>query len=59
MHPIVTLLMLTSLLFVSTDVHAESQVDVGISIGEGGLKGFYLSVGEYYRVPQQDRCNPE
>lgn len=54
MHAIVTLLMLISLLFVSTGARAESQVDVGISIGEEGLKGFYLSVGEYYRIPQRE-----
>jgi len=35
-------------------LHAESRVDVGISIGEGRLRGFYLSIGEYYRVPQRE-----
>ncbi|MEW5746338.1 MAG: hypothetical protein AB1805_12975 [Nitrospirota bacterium] len=33
---------------------AEAQVDVGISIGEEGLRGFHLAVGEYYHVPQRE-----
>ncbi len=31
-----------------------AQVNVGVSIGEEGLRGFYLAVGEYYRVPQRE-----
>jgi len=33
---------------------AEAGVDLGISIGEEGLRGFSLSVGDYYRVPQRE-----
>ncbi|MBE0426044.1 MAG: hypothetical protein IBX72_05295 [Nitrospirae bacterium] len=33
---------------------AEASVDLGISIGDEGLRGFYLAVGDYYRVPQRD-----
>jgi hypothetical protein len=33
---------------------AEAGVDLGISIGEEGLRSFYLSVGDYYRVPERE-----
>jgi len=33
---------------------AAGQVDVGISVGTGGVKGFYLSVGSYFHVPEAD-----
>jgi hypothetical protein len=29
-------------------------VNAGISIGEEGLRGFYLGVGEYFRVPERE-----
>jgi hypothetical protein len=31
----------------------ESKVDLGISLADGRLRSFYLAVGEYYRVPEQ------
>lgn len=34
--------------------HAVSDVDFGISIGSEGIRDFYLSVGNYYRVPVQE-----
>jgi len=33
---------------------AEAWMDFGISIGDDGLKGFYLSIGDYYKVPQTE-----
>jgi hypothetical protein len=33
---------------------AYAQVDVGVSLGEEGLRGFYLGVGEYFRVPERE-----
>ena len=33
---------------------AEAWMDFGISIGDDGLKGFYLSIGDYYKVPQRE-----
>lgn len=33
---------------------AGAGVDLGISIGEEGLRSFYLSVGDYYRVPERE-----
>jgi len=33
---------------------SEASVELGISIGDEGLRSFYLAVGDYYRVPQRD-----
>lgn len=33
---------------------AGASMDLGISLGEDGLKSFYLAVGDYYRVPERD-----
>ncbi len=32
---------------------ADQNVEFGMSIGSQGLKGFYLAVGDYFSVPQQ------
>jgi hypothetical protein len=32
----------------------QGQVDVGISIGEEGLRGFYLAVGDYFKTPEKE-----
>jgi len=31
-----------------------ADVNAGISIGDGGLKGFYLEVGEFFKAPPAD-----
>jgi hypothetical protein len=31
---------------------ATAAVDIGLSIDEDGIKGFYLAIGEHYTVPQ-------
>jgi hypothetical protein len=33
---------------------ANAAIDFGISIGDDGLRGFYLSIGDYYKVPQKE-----
>jgi hypothetical protein len=33
---------------------ANAGFDFGISIGDEGVEGFYLSVGDYYKVPQRE-----
>jgi len=33
---------------------AQAGVDLGVSIGDEGLRGFYLAVGEHYRVPEKE-----
>jgi len=30
-----------------------ADVDVGLSIGDEGLKSFYLAIGDYYQVPEK------
>jgi hypothetical protein len=34
--------------------NSEATVDLGISIGDEGVKGFYLAVGDYYRMPEKE-----
>ena len=34
--------------------HADTRMDIGATLVNGGLKGFYLALGEYYRVPERD-----
>ncbi|HWR88780.1 MAG TPA: hypothetical protein VN260_00845, partial [Dissulfurispiraceae bacterium] len=33
---------------------SEAQVDMGLSVGDEGLRSFYLAVGNYYHVPQTE-----
>lgn len=33
---------------------AKAGVDIGVQFGDEGLRGFYLAVGDYYRVPQRE-----
>jgi len=33
---------------------ADAWVDLGVSIGDEGIRGFYLAAGDYYRVPQKE-----
>ncbi|MBI5285994.1 MAG: hypothetical protein HY878_00175 [Deltaproteobacteria bacterium] len=54
MRTICAFLVLALLLLVSPPGYAETQVDIGVSLGEEGLKGFYFAVGEYYKVPQKE-----
>jgi len=32
----------------------DAQVDIGVSIGDQGLKSFYLAVGDHYKVPEKE-----
>ncbi len=38
----------------ASPVPAETQWNLGISVGNEGVRDFSLSVGEYYRVPQHE-----
>jgi hypothetical protein len=33
---------------------SRADLDVGLSIGDGGIKGFYLAIGEHYRVAEKE-----
>lgn len=39
---------------VSIPAYASSNVDLGVSIGSEGLRGFYLGISNYYRVPERE-----
>lgn len=47
------LLIVLTLMFLFPVSNSEATVDLGISIGDEGLRGFYLAVGDYYRVPER------
>lgn len=38
----------------SATVHGQPQVDIGVSVGPGGLNTFYFSIQEYFRVPERE-----
>jgi hypothetical protein len=48
------LLMFLAFIFLSPISNSEAAVDLGVSIGDEGLRGFYLAVGDYYRVPERE-----
>lgn len=48
------LLIVLTLMFLFPVSNSEATVDLGISIGDEGLRGFYLAVGDYYRVPERE-----
>jgi hypothetical protein len=50
---ILILIFICLFVFVAVCANA-TQVDVGVSIGEEGLRGFYLAVGDYFRVPERE-----
>jgi hypothetical protein len=33
---------------------AQAAVDIGVSVGDEGIRSFYLAVGDYYRVPERE-----
>jgi hypothetical protein len=43
-----------TLIFFFLCSNSEASVDLGVSIGDEGLRGFYLAVGDYYRVPEKE-----
>ncbi|MEW6379833.1 MAG: hypothetical protein AB1611_09520 [bacterium] len=51
---ILTLAALIFLAFSSLAGFAGAQVNLGVSLGDEGLQGFYLAVGDYYQVPQKE-----
>lgn len=46
--------LIITLLLCSLVSFANAAIDFGISIGDEGLRGFYLSIGDYYEVPQKE-----
>jgi len=54
MRILLVFLALSWLLFGGPREGMGADVNLGISIGEKGLKGFHIAVGEYYRVPERE-----
>ncbi len=53
MRAVTALLALSLLLLWPGGQQCRADLDVGLSIGDGGIKGFYLAIGEHYRVPEK------
>ncbi len=54
MREIGLILIVISTLLVCPIAKTDASFDIGVSIGDEGLRGFYLSVGDYYRVPERE-----
>lgn len=54
MRSLMVLLALAALSGGIPAVQADTRMDLGASIVNGDLRGFYLSLGEYYRVPERE-----
>lgn len=46
-------LMAIMLMATAQVIESEAGVEIGVSFGEDGLRGFFLAVVDYYRVPQR------
>ena len=49
----VFVILLAVLLWPAAD-KCRADIDVGLSIGEDGIKGFYLAIGEHFKVPEKE-----
>ncbi|PIP08618.1 MAG: hypothetical protein COX51_03540 [Syntrophobacteraceae bacterium CG23_combo_of_CG06-09_8_20_14_all_50_8] len=54
MRKVIIFMVLVMATLGSTIPRAEAGTEFGISVGEEGLRSFYLSVGDHYRVPQRE-----
>ncbi|MEW6066883.1 MAG: hypothetical protein AB1610_01095 [Nitrospirota bacterium] len=49
------LFIITALVFLLVPVsNSEAVLDLGISIGEEGLRSFHLAIGDFYKIPRKD-----
>jgi hypothetical protein len=53
MRAILFTLVFSLMIFCPFTQQGLADVDVGLSIGDDGLKGFYLAIGDYYHVPEK------
>lgn len=51
-YPILIAVLLGLVIWAGSSTRAD--VNVGVSIGDGGLKGFYLEIGEFFKAPAAD-----
>ena len=54
MYRFLTGLTIVCMIVLASTSKAHAGVDVGISVDEDGIKGFYLAIGEHYRVPERE-----
>ncbi|MDO9190155.1 MAG: hypothetical protein Q7U24_09800 [Sulfurimicrobium sp.] len=54
MHRPIALLILAALSLTAPVAHSETRMDVGASIVNGDVSGFYFALGDYYRVPERE-----
>ena len=54
MRPIQVIVPLFITVFCLSAIPAGAEINAGISIGEDGINGFYLAIGEHYRVPEKE-----
>lgn len=47
-------LILLAAVLLMASVKVDAQINAGISMGRGGLNSFYMTVGNYFRVPQKE-----
>lgn len=50
----VILLIGIGILLVNPVQESRAQVSAGITIGKEGVEGFYLAIGDYYKVPERE-----
>ncbi len=53
MRPIKVIALLCLMVFSPLAGQSQAEVNFGLSIDNDGIKGFYLAIGEHYRVPEQ------
>ncbi|RKX21595.1 MAG: hypothetical protein DRP45_12170, partial [Candidatus Zixiibacteriota bacterium] len=53
MRSVVTFLAVLLISLSFTGGSSQAEVDVGLSLDSDGIKGFYLSIGEHYNVPEK------
>jgi hypothetical protein len=54
MRRILTVAAILAMLIFPIAQRAAADVQVGLSVGEDGIKGFYLAIGEHYQVPEKE-----
>lgn len=48
------IMLLAGALFCTVATNARAQVSLGLSADEGGIRDFYIAVGQYYHVPEKE-----
>lgn len=53
MRAVLFILVFSLMVFCPFTQQSLADVDIGLSIGDEGLKSFYLAIGDYYQVPEK------